>query len=133
MSNQKYNNTEEEIESRLALFEGIIIGIYGNWLVSLIQMISFLSPLIILQSILTIISLSSLIALLAIGVFGSQLESHIEVVALSCGHFLPICSTLIIERLLIKDAFFLMIGGILFIMIYYAEFKRVKNKKTKKP
>ncbi|MFX0086043.1 MAG: hypothetical protein ACFFAU_10225 [Candidatus Hodarchaeota archaeon] len=114
MSNQEHIYTEEEIESRLALFEGIIIGIYGNWLVSLIQMKSFLSPLIIVQSILTIISLSSFVVLLAIRIFGSRLESPIEVFILSCGHFLPICITLIIERLLIQDAFFLMIGGILF-------------------
>jgi len=132
MSNQKDKFTEEEIESRLALFEGIIIGIYGNWLVSLIQIISFVSPLIILQSILTIISLGSLIGLFAIGIFGGRLKSRIEVILLSFGHFLPICIVLIMERLLIKDAFFLMIGGILFIMIYYAEFKRVKSKKTKK-
>ncbi|MFX0000433.1 MAG: hypothetical protein ACFE9Q_08915 [Candidatus Hodarchaeota archaeon] len=130
MSDQKQKYSKEEIESRLALFEGIIIGIYGNWLVSLIQMISFISPLIILQSILTIFSLSCLIALLAIRIFGSRLESRIEVLVLSCGHFLPLCITLIIERLLIKDAFFLMIGLILFIMIYYAEFERVRRKKT---
>jgi len=132
MSNQNDNYTEKEIESRLALFEGIIIGIYGNWLVSLIQMISFLSPLILLQSILTIISLGCLIALFAIGIFGSQLESRIEVIVFSCGHFLPLCVTLIIERLLINDAFFLMIGGILFIMIYYAEIKRAKRRKKKR-
>ena len=92
MSDQKNKNTQEEIETRLVLFEGIIIGIYGNWLVSLIQMISFASVLIILQSILTLISLASLVALLAIGIFGSRLESRIEVVILSCGHFLPICA-----------------------------------------
>ncbi len=132
MSNQNDKYNKEEIKSRLALFEGIIIGIYGNWLVSLIQIISFNSPLILLQSLLTIISLSCLIGLLAIGIFGSRLESRIEVVFFSCGHFLPICITLIIERLLVKDAFFLMIGGMLFIMIYYAEFKRVKSKKTKR-
>jgi len=132
MSNQNDKYTKEEIESRFALFEGIIIGIYGNWLVSLIQIISFISPLIILQSILTIISLSCLIALLAIGIFGGRLESRIEVVVFSCGHFLPICITLILERLFIQDAFFLLIGGMLFIMIYYAEFKRAKSKKTKK-
>jgi len=132
MSNQEHKYTEEEIETRLALFEGIIIGIYGNWLVSLIQIISFNSPLIILQSILTLISLGSLVALLAIGIFGSRLESRIEVFILSCGHFLPICITLILERLLIRDAFFLMIGGILFIMIYYTEFKRVTRKKRKR-
>ena len=131
MSDPKNKNTQEEIETRLVLFEGIIIGIYGNWLVSLIQMISFASVLIILQSILTLISLASLVALLAIGIFGSRLESRIEVVILSCGHFLPICATLMIERLLIQDAFFLMIGGILFIMIYYAEFKRVKHRRIK--
>jgi len=70
-------------------------------------MISFISPLIVIQSILTIISLSSLVALLAIGILGSRLESRIEVVILSSGHFLPICIILIIERLFIQDAFFL--------------------------
>ncbi len=39
MSNQERKYSEEEIETSLVLFEGIIIGIYGNWLVSLIQMI----------------------------------------------------------------------------------------------
>ncbi|MCJ7648791.1 MAG: hypothetical protein MUP85_09285 [Candidatus Lokiarchaeota archaeon] len=131
MSNQKQDNIEEEIENRLLLFEGIIIGIYGNWLVTLIQMISFTSNLIILQSFLTLISLGSLIALLAVGIFGSRLESRFEVVFLSCGHFLPICITLMLERLLIQDAFFLMIGGILFIMIYFSEFKRVKRRRKK--
>lgn len=129
MSNKK----EEEIESRLALFEGIIIGIYGNWLISLIQLISFISPLIILQSILTILSIICLIALLAIGIFGGRLETRVEVGILSCGHFIPICITLIIERLLIQDAFFLLIGAMLFVMIYYAEFKRVKRKTTHHP
>ena len=131
MSNQKQDNIEEEIENRLLLFEGIIIGIYGNWLVTLIQMISFTSNLIILQSFLTLISLGSLIALLAVGIFGSRLESRFEVVFLSCGHFFPICITLMLERLLIQDAFFLMIGGILFIMIYFSEFKRVKRRRKK--
>ena len=48
MTDNKKKFTEEEIENRLALFEGIIIGIYGNWLVTLIQIISFNSSLIIL-------------------------------------------------------------------------------------
>ena len=114
-----------EAENRLSLFEGVIIGIYGNWLVTLIQMISFISPLIIIQTILATISLLSLVALVAVGIFGGKLGNKFEVVILSIGHFLPICITLIMERLLIQDAFFLFVGGLIFFMLFYAEYVRV--------
>jgi hypothetical protein len=116
----------------LILFEGIIIGIYGNWLITLIQLISFTTAYILFQIVLTIISLVSLIFLLAIGIFGGRLETRLETTFLAFGHFLPICITFAIEGLLIQDTFFLTIGGILFFMIFYAEYQRAKAKEKVK-
>jgi hypothetical membrane protein len=112
---------------QLMLFEGIVLGIYGNWLVTLIQLVSFTATLIAIQVALSLVSLVSLIALLAIGVFGGKLENHYVVLMLAFLHFIPLCITLAMERLLIQDAFFLMIGGILFSMIYMAEHTRARN------
>jgi len=123
--------SNQEAGNRLSLFEGVIIGIYGNWLVTLIQIISFISPLIIIQIILTMVSLLSLVALVAVGIYGGKLGNKLEVVMLSIGHFLPICITLILERLLVQDAFFLIVGGLIFFMIFYAEYIRVDKNALK--
>jgi hypothetical membrane protein len=117
---------------QLMLFEGIVIGIYGNWLVSLIQLISFTASLIAVQILLTLMSLLSLVALLAIGVFGGKFENHYVVMALAFLHFFPLCVTLAMESLWIKDGFFLMIGGVLFFMIYMAEHTRARSAEREK-
>ncbi|MCP8304942.1 MAG: hypothetical protein H3Z50_05700 [archaeon] len=119
---------------RLALFEGIIIGIYGNWLISLIDKISFTTPLIIagyslpwFQPFLVILSTACLVSLIAIGIFGGKLETRWEVIILGLGHFAPICVSLYVEGLILKDIFFLFIGGILFFMIYTSELWRARQ------
>jgi hypothetical protein len=132
MSKTEFDIKKIEAENRLSLFEGVIIGIYGNWLVTLIQMISFISPFIIIQLLLTTISLLSFVALVAVGIFGGKLGNKYEVVILSIGHFLPNCITLIMERLLVQDAFFLFVGGLIFYMIFHAEYVRVHKYTLKK-
>ena len=119
-------------QERWFLFEGIIIGIYGNWLINLILLISFNSDFLVIQTILICISFICLILLFALGIFGGRLETKFEVTILTIGHFIPICITLIVERLFFADIFYLFIGGILFFMIYYSEFIRVKELKQKK-
>ncbi|WP_455276341.1 hypothetical protein [[Eubacterium] cellulosolvens] len=121
-------------DDRLNLFEGIIIGIYGNWLISLIDKISFTMPLIIaghslfwFQPVLFILSITCLIALVAIGVFGGKLETRWEVVILGMGHFIPICASFYVEELILKDYFFFSVGGILFLIIYTTEFSRARQ------
>lgn len=125
---------------RLALFEGIIIGIYGNWLISLIEKISFTTPLIIagyslswFQPFLIILSMACLISLIAIGIFRGELERRWEVVILAIGHFAPICASLYTEGLFLKDIFFLGIGGILFSMIYISELWRARQMEKTRP
>jgi hypothetical protein len=83
---------------QMNLFEGIIIGIYGNWLISLIDKISFTTPLIVggyslpwFQPFLIMLSIACLISLIAVGIFGGKLETHWEVLTLGLGHFAPIC------------------------------------------
>ena len=127
MSKNKSN--EKEIQERWFLFEGIIIGIYGNWLINLILLISFNSDFLIIQTLLIVLSFVSLILLLAFGIFSGRLETKFEVIILTFGHFIPICITLIIERLFFPDIFYLFIGGILFFIIFYSEFTRLKQKK----
>jgi len=126
MSTSENLNQPVHGNEQLMLFEGIIIGIYGNWLVTLIQLITFTSALIVPQIILTLVSLVSLVVLLALGVFGGKFENHYVVLVLAFLHYIPLCITLALERLLIQDAFFLVIGGILFFMIYMAEHSRAK-------
>ena len=109
---------------QLILFEGIIIVIYGNWLVSLIQLITFSSSSIVLQILLILISLLSLVILLAIGVFGGKWENHIVILVLAFLHYVPLCISLLLQNPPIQDVFFLILGGILFFMIYMAEYTR---------
>jgi hypothetical membrane protein len=126
MAQENTANLHAQRSEQLMLFEGIVIGIYGNWLVSLIQMMTYTGSLVFLQAALTLISLLSLVALLAIGVFGGRLENHYIVLILTFLHYLPLCAALAIEGLALQDAFFLVIGGILFSMIYMAEYTRAK-------
>lgn len=119
----------------ISLFEGIIIGLYGNWLISLIDKISFTQPLKIgeiiiswFQPFLFLVSILSLIGLIAIGIFGGRLETRKEVLILSIFHILPIGISFYLENLLLKDLFFLSIGGILFAIIYSTEYLRAKEK-----
>ena len=126
MSSSDTSNQHVRTNEQLMLFEGIIIGIYGNWLVTLIQLITFTSALIIPQILLTLLSLLSLVILLALGVFGGKWENHYVVLILAFLHYIPLCISLALERLLIQDGFFLVIGGILFSMIYMAEHTRAR-------
>ena len=126
--------SEMSDSDRHSLFEGIIIGIYGNWLISLIEMISFTEPLVIgtlslvwFQPFLIILSILCLIALVAIGIYGGKLETHWEVILLAIGHFTPISISLYVEGLIIQDIFFLAIGAPLFSMIYVVEYMRAKR------
>ena len=123
------DNSKQHVQTNenLMLFEGIIIGIYGNWLVTLIQLITFTSALLIPQVLLTLISLLSLVILLALGVFGGKWENHYVVLLLAFLHYIPLCATLAIESLLPQNVFFLLIGGILFSMIYMAEYTRARS------
>ena len=119
---------------QMILFQGIMIGIYGNWLMSLIEKISFTTPLIVgdyswtwFQPFLIILSLVCLISLIAIEVFGGKHETRLEIIILGLGHFAPICISLYAEDLILKDLFFLGIGGLLFFMIYTSELLRVRQ------
>lgn len=127
---EEIENTESKkmhLLSSISLFEGIIIGIYGNWLISAIILISFTSSVVWLQILLVSISILSLIALLWIGVIGGKLETRPEVIILAIGHYFPLCASLVIERRDVSDIFQLVIGGVLFAIIYYTEYVRARK------
>ena len=50
-----------------------------------------------------------------------------EALTLGLGHFAPICISLYVEGLILKDIFFLGIEGILFFMTYTSELWRAKQ------
>jgi len=95
-------------------------------LVSLIQLLTFPSTIAVAQITLTLVSLFSLVTLLAIGVFGGKWENHYIVLVLTIFHYFPLCISLALERFMVQDAFFLLMGGILFFMVYIAEYTRAK-------
>ncbi len=125
--NENYDLEKIQKMGRIALFEGIIIGIYGNWLVSIIVLISLTSNFIWLQILLLCISILSLVALLWIGVAGGKLDSKLEVIGLAFGHFVPLSAALLIERRLLSDIFLLILGALLFSVIYYTEYVRARK------
>jgi hypothetical protein len=127
MSTSDSSEQVSQKNDQLMLFEGIIIGIYGNWLVSLIQLLTFPPAIVIAQVSLTLISLFSLVILLAIGVFGGRWENHYIVLVLTIFHYFPLCISLALERFQVQDAFFLLMGGVLFFMVYIAEYIRAKD------
>ncbi|MBY8999947.1 MAG: hypothetical protein KGD64_03450 [Candidatus Heimdallarchaeota archaeon] len=117
--------------SRISLFEGIIIGIYGNWLISTILIISFSSVIFWLQICLVLLSIASLVALLWIGIVGGKLDTSLEVILLAIGHYIPLAASLIIERRAIGDIFHLIVGALLFAVIYYTEYVRARKIKLR--
>ena len=52
---------------------------------------------------------------------------------LAIGHFTPICVSLYVEGLLVQNLFFLIIGALLFSMIYMAEYVRAKHVEHARP
>jgi len=113
---------------RLLLFEGIIIGIYGNWLISLIDKISFTKNLIIsgieipfVQPILILISFACLILLIAIEIFQPRLLTRWSVAIIANIHWVTYWFVLLGEDTAPKTIMFLLIGILLYMMIYFCE------------
>lgn len=120
--------------SRVNLFEGIIIGIYGNWLISFVDSIAFTKSLYFFghelwfyQPVCMIFSFVCLILLIAIGIFRAELLTRGLVVILAIGHFVGMWASLYVEGFTFKNSFFLGIGGFLFLLIYSCELWRVRE------
>jgi len=126
----------------LTLFEGILIGIYGNWLVSFIDKITFTKSLDffgislwLYQPLCILFSFACLILLVGLGIFRRKELTPYNVMIIAIGHFIGLWASLYVEGFTFHNLFFLSIGGILFFLIYASEItevKQIKRRKTKK-
>ena len=129
-----------EAREGLALFEGIIMGIYGNWLISAVDKITFTNVLIFLgnplwwyQLVCMISSFASLIALLGLGVFRprwlfrNRWVSRLYIAVLASGHLLFIYCALYVEGFSFQNFLFFVIGCMLFFLIYISELRRLRR------
>ena len=120
--------------TRLSLFEGIVIGIYGNWLISFVDRISFTKALVIgdtqywlYQPIAIGFSFACLLLLVGIGVLKEHLLTRGLVFTLAVGHFAANWATFYVEGYTFSNGFFLAIGTLLFLLIYTSELSRLRE------
>ncbi len=103
----------------LDLFEGILIGIYGNWIISLVDKVNldqWYKPIAV------IVSFICLILFFLVRVFKPELMLENRVLLLYLGHAFGIAWSL---DYTVHNALFLGVGAILFIAIYKIDMERV--------
>jgi hypothetical protein len=120
------------------LFEGIVIGIYGNWLISFIDKISFLREPIVLgvvfigyQIMAVGLSFATLLILFAFSMFRPDTVTRWFGFVLGVGHVVGIFGALFAEGFTISLTVFYCIGVILFLIIYTLELRRVRMSRRK--
>jgi len=114
-------------ERRLDLFEGLVIGIYGNWLISFADKISFEKFLVWYQPLCVALSFFTLIVLFAFSMFRPKLVTEWFGFIIGFGHLVGNCGALLAEGLLQKNDLkvFFSIGSVLFLIIYSIELQRI--------
>lgn len=113
--------------NRLNLFEALIFGIYGNWLISFVDKISFEKTIMGLwfyQHIAVALAFILLIALFASSIFKPFVVTKWYAWALGFGHGSMIYVALWSENFTSKTGFFFWIGFSLFCFIYLIELRR---------
>ena len=115
------------------LFEGVVIGIYGNWLISFVDKISFLKFPIIgnvfswgYQIICVALAFATLLLLFASSIFRPDVVTRWYAIILGVGHVVGICGALWAEGWTIPLLVFYWIGVVLFCIIYSIELQRVR-------
>ena len=125
--------------TRLNLFEGIVIGIYGNWLISFIDKMTFTKPLIVgnmalwwYQPFCVAASFVCLLTLIGIGVLKERFITRGLVVLLAFAHISANWAAFVTEGLPVSTLFFLGIGIFLFMLIYSSEVIRLRENNRRK-
>ena len=113
--------------SRMNLFEGVVIGIYGNWLISFIDKISFEFAVYqgLYQSLCVGGSFATLLMLFAFSIFRPALVTRRTGFILALGHAVGNYGALWAEGWTTKLHTFYWIGTFLFAIIYFIELQRV--------
>jgi len=118
--------------SRLNLFEGVVIGIYGNWLISLLDKVSFEKDVwpfgIWYQPMCILLSTSTLLLIFAFSIFKPAETTGRFWFVLEIGHAVGNYGALWSEGLLTSPRLmiFLFIGIVMFYIIYYIEVLKVR-------
>jgi hypothetical protein len=127
-------NVQRTDLTRLNLFEGIVIGIYGNWLISFLDKISFTKALVIsstqiwlYQPFCIAFSFVCLLLLIGIGVLKEQLLTRGLVIMLAFGHLVANWAAFFVEGYTFSNIFFYAIGILLFSLIYISELVRSRE------
>ena len=123
----------EDRLNRLNLFEALVFGIYGNWLISFLDKISFTKfPSIFnifgegYQIVCVGLSFSCLLILFAYSIFRPNAATKWFIMILYLGHVVGIYGAFFVEGLTIPNTVFLLIGFTLFAIIYLIELQRIK-------
>ena len=120
-----------EFNERITLFEGIIIGIYGNWIISLLDKITYSKDVglwgILYQPYCIFISLICFIILFIYTTFRPNSLPKRFIVLLSFGHIIGYYAALSVEGLDIKTIVFYLIGFSLFLIILICELSKIKS------
>jgi hypothetical protein len=117
---------------RLNLFEGIVIGIYGNWLISFVDKLSFGEVLVWYQPLCIFSSFFSLLLLFAFSIFRPRVVTRSFGFLLGFCHVVANFGALYAEGLadMLDLKVFYWLGVALFLLIYIVEIRRVANART---
>lgn len=129
----------QDMRDRINLFEGIVIGIYGNWLISLLDKITFSRVLVLygisfdyLQPLSLLLSFSTLLILFGYSIFVPHVVTRGFWALVGAGHLVGNFGALWVEGYTFKFAFFYVVGFVLFTILYYFESFRIRMDKEHK-
>ena len=125
--------TEQERLNRMNLFEALVIGIYGNWLISLVDKVSFLKEpnvfgvVFIGYQVMSVgLSFATLLILFAFSIFRPDTVTRWFGLILGVGHVTGNYGALWMEGWTTPLYIFYLIGLVLFCIIYSVELTRVR-------
>jgi len=123
----------EDRLNRLNLFEALVFGIYGNWLISFIDKISFLKFPVSFniffwsyQFVCVALAFSSLLLLFGFSIFRPNETSKLFMYIMYLGHAIGIFGAFTVEGWTVSNLSFYFIGLTLFLIIFLIEGKRVR-------
>ena len=119
---------QEQQLNRLTIFEALVFGIYGNWLISLLDKVSFDKSVWIFglwfQPFWILMSFFTIILLFFCSIYRPKFVTGNFGILLGFGHAASNYLVLWAEGIFIKLFFFYWIGTVLFFVLYPIELRR---------
>jgi hypothetical protein len=119
--------------NRWNLFEAILFGIYGNWLIAFLDKVSFLKAPINFnifgfwfQSVCVGLAFFCLPTLVYFSIFRSKEVTRGLILVLYLGHIIGVLGALFVEEWTASLLVFYLIGFSLFIIIYSIQIQRIR-------